>query len=98
MIVRRVEMILKSEKPEPWPFLVHILVKIGRNTCFLTVFSRHFPQKKTAKIARKVSNLFQNVQKSFRKVRGRDQSRLGTSGGVKMTKSAKNRKTDTPGA
>ena len=32
--------------------------------------------KKTAKIAQEVWNLFQNVQKSFRKVRGRYEKRL----------------------
>ena len=50
---------------------------------------RAFFTKKTAKIAQEVWNLFQNVQKSFRKVRGRYEKRLETSGGVKTMKSAK---------
>ena len=54
--------------------------------------------KKTAKIAQDVWNLFQNVQKSVRKLRGRYERRLETSGGVKMMKSAKNRQTAPPGA
>ena len=57
-----------------------------------------FLTKKTTKIALEVWNLFQNVQKSFKKVRCRYQRRLETSGGVKMVKSAKNRQTAPPGA
>ena len=59
---------------------------------------RAFFTKKTAKFAQDMCNLFQNVQKSFRKVRGRYERRLETSGGVKMMKSAKNRQTAPPGA
>ena len=57
-----------------------------------------FLTKKTAKIAVEVWNLFQNVQKSFRKVRGRYQRRLETSGNVEMVKTAKNYQTAPPGA
>ena len=64
---------------------------------FDCIFKTFFT-KKTAKIALETSNLFQNVQKTFQKVRGHDQKLLETSVNMKMTKSGKIAKWTHPGA
>ena len=71
---------------------------LSKNSLPFDCIFRAFFTKKTAKIAQEVWNLFQNFQKSFRKLRGRYWRRLETSGSVKMMKSAKNRQTAPPGA
>ena len=73
-----------ERKPEPGPFLINVLVKVAQKHMLFDCISKAFFTKKTAKIAQEVWNLFQNVRKSFRKVRGRYEKRLETSGGVKM--------------
>ena len=88
VILRRVEMILER-KTRTWAVFDQCLGKSSLKTHAFWLYFQGIFHQKTAKIAQEVWNLFQNVQRSFRKVRGRYERRLETSGGVKMMKSEK---------